>query len=484
MSKRTVTEPILSTSPTKMGTFLRHLFDDLNSKGIQYCVLRNYEALPDFTTHDVDLMVKLEAIDLTINTVLELAKTSGWRIIRLNERFQFLSVYLLWPEMKDNAERAVLKIDIWWGDTQWKAVPTISSEKVLQTARMFRGFKAASLGAEAAVVLAKEYLQFGKMGNKEKEFRNKELFHRAIESEPKLFVDTLELGFGKELATQMVEHIATSDWEWFDQQYRRIQLSVVIRSLRRRPLMQVFDWLYFLRAHFRDKVIFPSGLFVAFCGPDGSGKTTISKKLETEIVTSLSEIFPVVHHRHGRFGFIPDLKAIYNWFGRHLGLPERRKLSVENAVKMLDEPPFSVLRSSLYLAYYSIDYFLGHFMLLRARAAGHTVLFDRYYYDYLVHKTYERIPVSIRKAIFSFYPQPQLIIFLSGNAEVIHRRKPELVPKQIDTQQAIFAQIIHRTKNGHICESDSTLEETQMCVLNKLFDYLEQHSFKKLGKRL
>jgi len=482
MTEKTATEPVLATAHTRMGILLREFFDELNSEGIGYCVLRHYETLPDFTTNDVDLMVESESIALTISVLQQLATTQGWRIVRLNRRFQFLSLFLLWTGIETDAEYTTLKIDIWWGNTQWKAVPSVSSKTVLQTSWVFRGFRVASAGPSSAVIWTKEYLQFGKLGTGVKELRNKELLIKSIQSDRKLFQDTLEVGFGRRTAEKIADHIASEDWKWFERQYRRIQLALIARSLLRRPLHQIRDWYLFVRSHLIDKIVYPNGLFIAFCGPDGSGKTTISRGLETKIVAHLSALFPVVHHRHGRFGFIPDLKVVYNFFSQYAGFPKKEELSVEDAVKMLDAPPYSIPRATIYLAYYAIDFLFGHFMIVRARAAGHIVLFDRYYYDYLAHRTYERIPVSLRRALFTLFPQPQILIFLSGNAEDIHRRKPELAVEQINVQQAVFARIIHSAKNGHVCNTDSAVEETLMCVLDELTKNLEQYCLKKLGK--
>jgi len=220
---------------------------------------------------------------------------------------------------------------------------------------------------------------------------------------------------------------------------------------------------------------------IGFIGPDGSGKTTITQKLAERVNYSLNNIFPSIIYYHGRFGVLPEVKQAYNAVASRLKLPIKRRLTIEESTQLLDSSPHSPIRTAVYLLYYIIDYLIGHFILAKHRSRGEILTFDRYVYDFLIHKTYGRIPLRLRRFIADLAPQPNLLIFLEGSPNTIHQRKPELRVDQIIEQQAMCKKIITKNENfGVTCSVNGSAQVTLECVFLHMISTLEAQSLNKL----
>lgn len=464
--------------PTKMGILLRAFFDKIEKDRIQYCVLRNHELLPDYTTNDVDLLVEKNKIESSIAILLGIAKEQGWRLIRVNRRLGICKIFLFWPS-KNDPQIDIVKIDL-LSESLWRGVPTVDTSFVLCNTFRYRYFNVATPGSAAAVSLAKEYLQYGWFGDKDKAERNKRNYKSAVATDCEAFLRTLEPHFGRHCATEFARKIIEEDWNWFKKNYRQMQRHVIAKSIRKQPAQQLKNWYLYVVSHVKDKLKFPVGTMISFLGPDGSGKTSISMSLQLNIQTQMGKAFPVILYRHGRYGFLPDLKAIYNKLVGFTGVPPKKTTTVRESTQ-IDAPPFHLLQACFYLAYYTVDYLLGHLWLKWMRALGYVVIFDRYYYDYLIHGAYSYIPNSLRWGLLSLIPHPQLLFYLKGNPDAINSRKPELRPDQISAQQVICSQIIDRSVNGKICDVDVSMTDTLSCVMDNLLDHWEDSCLIKLA---
>ncbi len=56
------------------------LFEEYRARGLPYCVLRNYEALPDEVENDLDLLIRAEDLDLHEAAIQRLARELSWRV--------------------------------------------------------------------------------------------------------------------------------------------------------------------------------------------------------------------------------------------------------------------------------------------------------------------------------------------------------------------------------------------------------------------
>jgi hypothetical protein len=87
-----------------------------------------------------------------------------------------------------------------------------------------------------------------------------------------------------------------------------------------------------------------------------------------------------------------------------------------------------------------LDYTFGFYLKIWPKKAIRSCvcIFDRYYYDYLIDPKRARIklPKWILKMGQFLIPEPDLILCLGTDAQVIHKRKPELTLDEVERQVA------------------------------------------------
>lgn len=165
----------------------------------------------------------------------------------------------------------------------------------------------------------------------------------------------------------------------------------------------------------------PRGLVVALVGPDGVGKSSVMRSLER----GSHAIFTGFTFRHWRPGLLPNL-------GTLLGRGDAGPAEGESLPPRRDAGRFAGIR----LAYYALDYLLGHYLLDRMILAHTRVVFyDRHALDMMVDPLrYGLAPSSRGLHRVAGVPDPDLVILLRDTPERIHGRKPELPPEEIARQ--------------------------------------------------
>lgn len=169
-------------------------------------------------------------------------------------------------------------------------------------------------------------------------------------------------------------------------------------------------------------------LFIAFSGMDGSGKTTLAKKL----LSYLKKKGYRVHfkHAHGyaisQNSFAIDEKMIerFRWL-----------FFLLSPVLILD---------SLYTYYFKYKPLLEKYSLIC----------DRYFYDKVARLIYYGV---INKTLARFYlnllPRPDAIIFLDVDVKKASARKKEYSPNQMGRFRNTYLFVAHQTR-AHIVRTD------------------------------
>jgi len=104
------------------------------------------------------------------------------------------------------------------------------------------------------------------------------------------------------------------------------------------------------------------------------------------------------------------------------------------------------------------------------RLRGKTILFDRYYFDFIVDSRRSNIVINSRMAefLFKFVPKPHLNVFLFAPVGVILNRKKELPADEIsmltDKYLKLFDRLNRKYKQRFISIKNIKLNETLMKV--------------------
>ena len=94
---------------------------------ITYCILRNYEGLPEEVGNDIDIWIKDRDQEKFQKILFEIAKETDWEIILYSPRFSYYRNYFF---AKQSKRLNILHIDC-WTFLYWKSISYID-ESVFQ----------------------------------------------------------------------------------------------------------------------------------------------------------------------------------------------------------------------------------------------------------------------------------------------------------------------------------------------------------------
>lgn len=208
------------------------------------------------------------------------------------------------------------------------------------------------------------------------------------------------------------------------------------------------------------------GLFIVLLGPDGAGKTTVMRAIEQEYSSGYSGFW----HFHWRPGLLPKL-----------GRSRSRSVSTPGT----GAPPMTFtygrVVSLFRFVYYLADFIFGYWLSIRPRIArGMLIIGERWYYDVVVHP--ERyafnLPRSLLVACRKLVPGPDVIVLLEGDPYLIHERKPELEPAEIERQLLELREIMPRYPRGVSIRTDTDISVS----LSLLNDVITREGAHALGQ--
>ena len=107
------------------------------------------------------------------------------------------------------------------------------------------------------------------------------------------------------------------------------------------------------------------------------------------------------------------------------------------------------------MVYYSFDYILGNLLSKFRRGKSKLIIFDRYFYDFIIQKRNLTPRCWSYRFLLFFVPKPDLIIYLRSPDEVIYARKQELTPDEIARQNKVCDYIVEH--NSKVLDIDNTM---------------------------
>lgn len=214
------------------------------------------------------------------------------------------------------------------------------------------------------------------------------------------------------------------------------------------------NWEYItdrLKAMKRDK-----GITITFTGVDGAGKTTILTETNRILTEKYKQKVVMLRHRPQ---LLPILSSI-----KH-GKKEAEKRAAETMPRTGNNK--SSIGSLIRFLYYYMDYIVGQFYVyFKYNRKGITVLYDRYYFDFIVDHRRSNININptIPRFLYNFVFKPELNIFLYASPEVILKRKKELPSGEIveltKKYKGLFEELDGKGNNRYIPIENIVLEET------------------------
>jgi thymidylate kinase len=441
----------------QVGHFVATVFEQFEQQKLPYIVLRNYDGLPELVGHDIDLLVAEEEIDRFSTTLCKIATEEGWCLVQHANRYGFRS-FIFVPMPNIMIEQS-LKWDV-WAPINWKGFTWIDTKVALSSRQVHqKGFNIPAHGVESATLLLKEVLQFGKI--KSKYFGRIQHFAQA-DSEG--FKKVLEKPFGKKLANHLLVHAQQGYWKRIEKSYKFLRLALVKNAIKHNPASSLAGVVRFVMGHLRQYVLGQRGLHLCLIGPDGSGKSSVSLQL----IESLSDIFEKKYYYHGHFGILPELKTFCPLWLAKSGEVKALASSTES------KPPNRFITSIL-MVYYAIDYVFGYARILQSRGEGKLIIFDRYFYDYIIQPSPFGINSWLFRVLVRLIPTPDIVIYLYAPPELVHNRKPELTVKEIKRQADVCNQLVRLLPTAYHVDNSRSLNKVvfqiRKIIIEKMFVY-------------
>jgi len=407
-----------SAPPAWEAEFVLALAAELDAASIRWLILRNHQDLPDRVGHDVDIIVHPGDAAAVDPLVRALVRREGLALLRAyagieHETFDVAAA--------DLGGRLLLHIDVQTA-ARYRGRLLVDAEDLLTQRRRVGQLWVPSPAMEAYALLLHAALHKQQLKPKYAQRLTELRLADAVGLE-RLASQRLGPDLGRRLAAVRTEAdlMALSG---------RLQ-----RALRRRyPANPARQAWFEIRSPARQARLrlWPRGAFVAFLGPDGSGKSTLTDLLVRRL-SGHGDVL-AVHRAYMGSGepLLPTRKLVRRLHGKTGPNPKPPTLR--------DVAPRR-LRGPLHVM---ADEVLRYWVQVRPRLAPHgLVLVDRYAYDVLRvnNPTVQR--AWFRRLAVTVIPSPHLTILLEGDPVAIAARKGELTVEETIRQQAAYRTLEH-----------------------------------------
>lgn len=356
----------------------------------------------------------------------------------------------------------IMQFDLFY-EIPWKGIVLLSSEVILRHRASYHGLTIPNPGHEATILLLKDLLSQGRVFPK---YRTR--IPALIEQDHGRFRASLHSLVGQETAKLLLGHAVEGHWEEIEAQRNTVRLRVAGRAFRQSPLSQTARWLMFIGEHVRERVLAPSGLFIVVLGSDGSGKTTVIYELRP----LLEKLFTCSRRLAFNFNTLPHvLGDLRDWVQKSRGGSDTSEEKAKQGPRLT---PLLALHAWAHLAYHTIGFLLGFPFLFVTRRRGELVIVERYFYEYFVQPLYICIPRWLLRGVLRLVPKPDAVIYLHGDPQLIHVRKPELPVVEIDRQTAIFIDLLAQMPNGLVIDVSAPVSAVARQIAHLICQVMEQ----------
>lgn len=234
----------------------------------------------------------------------------------------------------------------------------------------------------------------------------------------------------------------------------------LIKAVSGFPENQGLRGFFLTMKSLKDRLSNP-GITITFSGVDGAGKSTILEQTRQMLTEKYRKEVVLLRQRPS---ILPILSA-YKY---------GKKAAEQKAADTLPRTGNNTSKISSFIRfmYYYLDYVLGQFyVFIRANLKGHILLYDRYYFDYIIDSKRANIvlPSGFVKALYRFVFKPDLNFLLYADPDVILARKQELSHEDIVQLTSKFRGLFSDFNNKyphskHIEINNLVLEDTLQVI--------------------
>lgn len=219
---------------------------------------------------------------------------------------------------------------------------------------------------------------------------------------------------------------------------------------------------------------------IALIGPDGTGKSTISKKLQDLLPLPKKYIYMGINQEATNFTLPTTLlwKKLKRVSGRQTDMggppdPNRLQPPPKNPVKRIARE----LKSGLWIGNLIAEEWFRQFVTWYYISRGYVVIFDRhFYFDYYKYHIANRPGRSWSERLHGFvlnhlFPKPDLVIFLDAPAEVLFSRKKEGTVELLEQRRQEYLQFQGKVKRFATVDTTQSVDQVANQVCDLIMDF-------------
>ena len=434
-------------------TVARALLDALSTQCKSYCILAGYERLPDGFDNDLDFLVSQEDFDRMPGIIEEVVRKTGTVLFQAIDHELTGRAYFLGS--LDGATLTIVQPDC-AADYRHFGRRWLPAGEVLKARRKHpNGFFIPSTAHEFAYSLIKRLNM--RSFNREHGYR----LHR-------LYVeDRIECGRmiarfcrGPE-GSSIVRMASANDWTEMYQSFEPFRVAM-LRS-RKESFAERLKAFPKHALHLARHIVHPTGSWIAFMGPDGSGKSIALNAAAREFAPS--------------FRTIREFHLRPQWMGR-------RPANHGPLIDPHGQPPHGKAASVAKAAGLWLDYVFGYVgRILPGLIRTDLVLFDRCFYDLLVDSKLIRYsgPPALLRAAARLSPGPDLVILLDAPPESLRSRRQEPPTAEAVRQRAAYLEFVRTLPNAVVVNAAQPSEDVIRDALRAILEHLGRRTRKRLG---
>lgn len=440
--------------PTAVEHALADAVSELEREDIPFVFLRGHRTFPVVPVgSDVDIALgrgEVRRFERRLETACER------HAVVVRERFVAGSLRQYHLHARSAPGRhAFLSIDVHTAEAHF-GIPFLQAEELIGDERDARGLRVPAPHAGAWVDFLGPYLSGGVV---RADYAAR--LRRALATDGDAARALGARLFGRAVAAALGSALERDDRDALCALALRSRRALVTRCLRRAPLRSIAGLAAFAWGTRVCPLLRPRGLMVAFLGTDGSGKSTLVQETARVLGPAFRAEADVWHLRPG---LLPQLDRVV-----HLG---RATQGPTDWAVPHRAPPSGRLLSNLRVAWYALDYWIGYLVrILPRRRRRRVVLFDRYFYDYLVDPLRFRVRPGtwLVRALAPLVPRPDAVIVLSADVDTIRVRKRELERAECARQIQAYEALAAAGGRFHLVRTDGSPREAVGSILDALF---------------
>src|SRR6185295_7640977 len=403
------------------------LFDRLIERNIDFCVLGDTQHYPEEIMSDLDIAVPPRELERMPRTLTEFCHDLGLRLVQLIRHERTASYFVI----------------AWWdgvGGLRFLA-PDVCSDYCRSGRRVLgadellsrRQTALSASGEPRDFYVPAPDVQFiyyltKKIDKLELRAGHGAYLSRQWQADPDGALRRM-VRFWPELADNGLIAQAATVNEWAGVRAALPQLRAALRrTLEFSPLHAAAE-----SGRRLGRVLRPTGMTVAFMGPDGSGKSSLIERVTSDLAPAF--------RRTELFHLRPRLLA-----------PGHAAAAVDPHAA----PPRGAAASLAKLAWFVADYLVGYALRVRPIAArSGLVIFDRYFHDLVADPKRYRYGASVRmaRAAAWFVPEPDLWVILDASAAVLQSRKQEVSAVESEQQRRAYLALAAQVGNAVVIDA-------------------------------